>query len=179
MPKLCIKKSIERVNSQCETTGKKKKKNWTNSVLTGISRHCSEIPIKTITRNQYRSPMLEAAVTLGKATPATPGKAWYRPTYKTCSLHLRVTQSPKVLPEGGHFVTFLQTITSTRRAAHLHVSHEITRIPRECPEDFSKTSKHFSREIFQREDDSSIEITSKIIRHLMHKSSTISSSLLY
>ena len=140
--------------------------------------------IKTITRNQYRSFLWAAAVIPGKATPVTPGKAWYRPTYKTCSLHLWVTQPPRVLPEGSHFATddcFAKKSFGpfTRRAAHLHVSHETTRIPRECPEDYFKASKNFSREIFQREDDSSIEIKRKIFSHLWLKSYTISSLLLY
>ena len=119
--------------------------------------------VKTITRNQYRSFLLAAVV--------TPGKAWYRPTYKACSLHLWVTQPPRVLPEDSHFATddcFTKKSLgpSTGKAAHLHVSHETTRISRECPEDHFKTSKNFSRELFQREDDLSIEITRKIVRHL-------------
>ena len=71
------------------------------------------------------------------------------------------------LPEGGHFATdhFYTKKSrgpSTRGAAHLHFSHETTRISRECPEDCFKTWKNVSREIFQSEDGSSIVITSKI-----------------
>ena len=57
-----------------------------------------------------------------------------------------------ILPEGGHFATdecFTKKprVPSTRRETHLHVSHETTRIPRECSEDFFKTWKFFTRDI--------------------------------
>ena len=89
MLKLCIRKSIERGNSQCETTGKKKElrhkfraagpPHYQRLQVFHVTAVSTEITckrsIKTITRNQYRSPTLAAAVTPGKATQATPGKA--------------------------------------------------------------------------------------------------------
>ena len=79
-------------------------------------------------------------VTLGKATPVR---------------HVVFIFELLSLPESSQNAVILpQTIDSQKNlSARLHVSHETTRISRECPEDYSKTSKNFSRKVSQREDD--------------------------
>ena len=68
--------------------------------------------------------------------------AWSRPKYRPCSLCLRVA----LHAEGGHFASdycFAKKSGGpcTRCAADLHISHEIAKIFRECPDDFFKTRK--------------------------------------
>ena len=64
------------------------------------------------------------------------------------SFHLRVAHPPRRRSFcHGRMVHKKPRVPSTRSEAHLHVSHETTRIPRECPEDFLKTWKFFTRDI--------------------------------
>ena len=102
------------------------------------------------------------------------------------------------LAEDSHFATddcfakiLAARLSEVRSISTLHM--KTTRISRECPGGLLlKTWKHFWQEVFRSEDDSSIEIASKIYSymkrkisfsptfqihcsHLMHKSSTISS----
>ena len=105
--------------------------------------------ITTITRNSYRSP-----TSVGSCSKVLIPDGQRRE--KTLdivqnirrSLHLRgsTTQKAVILP---------QTIVSQwNLAARLHLSHETTKIPRQCPEDYFKTWKNFSREVFVSKDDS-------------------------
>ena len=111
--------------------------------------------ITTITRNPYRSP-----TSVGSCSKVLIPDGQRRE--KTLdivqnirrSLHLRgsTTQKAVILPQT---IVFSKSSRgpSVRQAAHLHISLETTRISRECPEDFFKTCKNFSRELFQSEDD--------------------------
>lgn len=89
MLKLCIRKSIECVNSKCGTAGEKKLNKWRFNIrskfraagppyyrnlqvfhVTAVSTEMTcKRSIKTVTRNHYRSPVLATAVTPGKVTP--------------------------------------------------------------------------------------------------------------
>ena len=115
-------------------------------IIPGITRKRS---ITTITRNPYRSLKFSdgSCYSVDNA-----GKK-----KRELSSKIRITLIVSIfelliLPEGGHFATdecFTKKprVPSTRRETHLHVSHETTRIPRECSEEFFKTWKFFTRDI--------------------------------
>ena len=75
--------------------------------------------------------------------------AWYRPKYYTNSFHLRVAHPPRRRSFcHGRMLYKKPRVPSTRREAHLHVSHETTTIiPRECPEDSLRPENFFMRDI--------------------------------
>ena len=137
--------------------------------------------IKTITRNHYRSPVLATAVTPGKLTPEKLDTLQHKRHVVFIFELLSLAESSKKTVICHRHLLHKKTLgPSARRAAQFSTFHmKQLEYFENAQRIIFKTSKNFSREIFQREVDSLIEITSKMVRHLMHKSSTISSSLLY
>ena len=98
---------------------------------------------------------------------------WYRPKYRTYNLCCRLA-----LPRRRQSFCCRRLLDQKnlavrlplRSAAHLQISHETAWISRECPEDFFKTGKIFSRELFQSEDDKIGKIARKLTRTSKEKS---------
>ena len=105
---------------------------------------------------------------------------WYRPKYRTYNLCCRLA-----LPRRRQSFCCRRLLDQKnlaarlplRSAAHLHISHETAWISRECPEDFFKTGKIFSRELFQSEDDKIGKIARKLTRTSKEKSHGFSNIL--